>query len=1286
MADGVNAFTVYSSLELQINEFVQQLNRASQILDQTLQNMSGAVSSLNMPAVEVRTEANTGAVHDVENAVNGINVPPVTVHTETEPLEQVTVPPPDDRTFLQKIRDGFNNLKNTINSIPSNIAGKFREMGTNIVSTFRSFPSDVASKFREMKNSAVERIKSLPSDIAGVITSVPSKIGSGLKTIGTNISNAFKSGVENAKNALKELPEKASEALKETGEKLKGIAEKVAKAGTVAIGAVSTGVTVGLKKSVDAGASFDKSMAQVAATMGKSVDEIADLRAFAQEMGRTTAFSATESADALNYMALAGYDAETSMSMLPNVLNLASAGGMDLALASDMITDSQTALGLSLDETTVLVDQMAKASSKSNTSVSQLGDAILTIGGTAKSLSGGTKELTQTLGILADNGIKASESGTHLRNILMAMKPSTEAAVNAWNSLGVEAYDSSGKMRKMSDVFTELNAAMSGMTDLERDIAIENMFNKTDVAAVKALLSTTTERWAELDAEIDASAGAANAMAKTQLDNLAGDVTLFKSALEGAQIAISDHLTPALRDFVKMGSNAMSEIAFAFESSDDLETAVFKMGRYLQGDIYKFVSKIVDAIPQVVSIATTIINSFGQAIVKNIPKLADSAVQLLKGFAENISKNAPTAIKGFSDMLKKVADWIKKNGKTLITAGMSMVKSIAKGISENLPDMIGSVTEIISFIGEMISENLDDLLDSGLEILESIGQGIFDNLPKLVGTAFDIVTSLGEYLIEKIPVLTEKAPEIVESLATALSECGDKMVTVADELITKFADAVGLNEQWEEIKTSVKGAIDNISASFDDMKKSLQPLKDAFDKLKDKIFGTKDETGLLKKGFDRLCDTVSKTIDVIGKAISGIMDFVTWLNSGTTGAYVLKTAIEAVATAISITLIGGAIKGLIAQLPVLLGYIVAQTSALIANAAAWIAATAPIVAIGAVLALIIYDIKQVIDNFDELKEFFPLVWNDFKKFLSDTRESLDEFLEPFIETWFSGWDSITGFFNERIDDLKTGWQSIINFFKERIDDLSVGIQSVKDFFASLRDHIHNIFGAIGRFISGLVDNWKSGVQSIKDGVENVIEKVKGIPDAFGELVDSALNWGRDLIENFMQGAKEKIEAWNSFWEEVGFTIYDILHHSTPEKGPLKDDDKWGGDLMDNLINGVKSKKKELSDTIKGVAENIKETFEKPVSVSTDITADGRFNRLKVPDISAVAENIYTVKSAPAESAMQKNSPVVVESLIINVEGKNLSSEYEMEKFINMVADRLQARNIIKSRGVGGVFS
>ena len=149
-------------------------------------------------------------------------------------------------------------------------------------------------------------------------------------------------------------------------------------------------------------------MSQVAATMGMTAEEINNgsesykkLEQAALDMGATTQFSASEASEALNYLALAGYDVDKSVSTLPTVLNLAAAGGLELGYASDVMTDAMSALGLETSQAEGFVDQLAKTSQKSNTSVGQLGEAILTVGGTAKVLAGGTTEMNTALGILA---------------------------------------------------------------------------------------------------------------------------------------------------------------------------------------------------------------------------------------------------------------------------------------------------------------------------------------------------------------------------------------------------------------------------------------------------------------------------------------------------------------------------------------------------------------------------------------------------------------------------------------------------------------------------------------------------------------------------------------------------------------------------------------------------------------------------------------------------------------------------------------------------------------------
>lgn len=351
----------------------------------------------------------------------------------------------------------------------------------------------------------------------------------------------------------------AEKKAKDSEKKMKQGIGKVAAVGAAAVGAFAAA-------SVKTGAEFDKSMSQVAATMGKTMDDLksevatvdtaygefsGNLREYAQFMGANTVFSATQASEALNYMALAGYDVEKSMNTLPSVLNLAAAGGMDLARASDMVTDSESALGLTADQTAAMIDQMAMTASKSNTSVEQLGDAILTVGGTATFMAGGTNELNEVLGLLADNGIKGSEAGTHLRNMLLKLSSPTKEGAKALKDLGLEVFDNEGKMRSFSEIFPELNEKLSSLTDEQKLQALSDIFNTRDIASVNALLSTTGERWDELAGYIDTAQGSAQQMADTQLDNLSGDITLLQSAFEGMQIQISDALTPAIRTFVQ---------------------------------------------------------------------------------------------------------------------------------------------------------------------------------------------------------------------------------------------------------------------------------------------------------------------------------------------------------------------------------------------------------------------------------------------------------------------------------------------------------------------------------------------------------------------------------------------------------------------------------------------------------------------------------------------------------------------------------------------------------------
>lgn len=513
--------------------------------------------------------------------------------------------------------------------------------------------------------------------------------------------------------------------LDDASSKVSSIAKGMGAAFAAVTAAAAAGITAFAGASVKAGETFDKSMSQVAATMGKTVDEIQELRDYAQKMGSETAFSASQAADALNYMALAGYDAETSMEMLPNVLNLAAAGGMELATASDMVTDAQSALGLTLDETRELVDKMAVTSSKANTSVAQMGDAILTVGGTAKNLAGGVTELSQALGILADNGIKGAEGGTALRNIILALSSPTNEAAKELKSLGIEVYDAEGKMRALPDIFDDLNKSMENMTQGEQTEVLSNIFNKVDLKSANALLATSADRWDELANAIDNANGAAQQMADTQLDNLAGDITLFQSALEGAQIAISDKLTPTLREFVQFGSESLSNLTTAFKE-DGLDGIIDAFGDAISNGI----ALINDKLPLVIDAGTKILGAVADGILENLPAIADAGIEIIFNLIDSLIDALPNVLPKLIDITSKIGETIVSHVDDIIEAGVKLVNVLLDSLLDQLPTIIEkSLTLIGMIVGEIFSaikKSEKELSKNGETILDKVVKGLID--------------------------------------------------------------------------------------------------------------------------------------------------------------------------------------------------------------------------------------------------------------------------------------------------------------------------------------------------------------------------------------------------------------------------------------------------------------------------------------------------------------------------------------------------------------------------------
>ena len=447
---------------------------------------------------------------------------------------------------------------------------------------------------------------------------------------------------------LKKLEEQAKQSdaalqkIAANGEKLKTVGDNISSAGQKML-PVTAAVTGLGTAAVTTAANFESSMSQVQATMGvtkdamstvdgQSVNTMDTLSELAKKMGAETAFSAKECADALNYLALAGYDTQQMCDTLPTVLNLAAAGDIDLASASDMVTDAMSALGMGVDESTKMVDQMAKTASSTNTSVAQLGEGILTIGATAKSIKGGTAELNTALGILANNGIKGAEGGTHLRNVILSLQNPTDKAAAQMDALGVSVYDSNGNMRSLNDILGDLNKSMDGMTSADKANIIATIFNKTDLASVNALLANTGDTWDSLQSSITNSAGAAQQMADTQLDNLQGQITILKSALEGLAISFGELLMPAIKQIVDWVQkfvdwlNSMDEGTKKVVVTVALLAAAIGPVLIVIGKVISAVGTIMTVVPKIASAISAVKTAFAAL---NVTMLANPIVLII---------------------------------------------------------------------------------------------------------------------------------------------------------------------------------------------------------------------------------------------------------------------------------------------------------------------------------------------------------------------------------------------------------------------------------------------------------------------------------------------------------------------------------------------------------------------------------------------------------------------------------------------------------------------------------
>ena len=353
--------------------------------------------------------------------------------------------------------------------------------------------------------------------------------------------------------ALRQRTEQLGQSFKKVGQQMQTVGRGFNRAVTLPI-------VAGLGAATKVTADFDKAISKVGAVSGASAQDLEAMRKKAREMGKTTKFSASEAAEAMNYMAMAGWKTGDILEGTAGIMNLAAASGADLATTSDIVTDALTAFGKSAKDSGRLADIMAAASSNANTNVEMMGETFKYAAPVAGTLGYSMEDTAVAIGLMANAGIKASQAGTSLRTGLTNLASPTGAAKSWLEKLGVQVTDSNGKMLPLNETIKNLRKGFSGLSESEQASAAKAIFGKQAMSGWLAIINASEGDVNKLTKAVNNSNGAAEKMAETMQDNLAGQLTILKSQLQELGISFGELLVPYIRQAVTHVQNFVDKL------------------------------------------------------------------------------------------------------------------------------------------------------------------------------------------------------------------------------------------------------------------------------------------------------------------------------------------------------------------------------------------------------------------------------------------------------------------------------------------------------------------------------------------------------------------------------------------------------------------------------------------------------------------------------------------------------------------------------------------------------
>ena len=644
--------------------------------------------------------------------------------------------------------------------------------------------------------------------------------------------SADANGLKGALNSISKDISKVSkdfEGLKKVGEGISSVGKKL----TVGLSLPIAGIgAVSGKTAMD----FEAGMNKVSAISGATGKDLEKLENLAKEMGRTTKFTSLESAEALSYMGMAGWKTQDMLNGLPGILSLASAGGTDLALTSDIVTDGLTAMGLTAKDTDKFVDIMASTVSNANTSIELMGETLAYVGPVAGSLGIEMDDLSVAIGLMGNAGLKGSQAGTSLRAGLTNLVKPTKEMKNAMEKYGVElvknadgSVDLMGTMQNLRNVLGELDQTTQAQ-------ALATIFGKEAMSGWASIVNASESDFNKLTEAITNSEGSAKSMADTMMGGAKGALTEMKSALEGVAITIGERLTP----FIEKLADGISKLCTWFQSlSPTTQTFIMIVAGLiaLLGPLLLLIGSTVSLFANLSIVAGALGISIGALCAPFLIVVGVIAGVIAIGYllASNwdwIKEKASELGQKISDTWNSICEWTSNTWNSVcewVSNAWDTICNVVQVGVMLIGEILSAAFQIITLPWQFIWENCKDII---IPIWEAIKTYVSEKFNELKTKVLEIANAIKDYVSEKFNELKSKASEIWNNIKTSVVQ---KATEIKEQAIQKFQAMVSpVVEKFNQIKSKASEIFNNIKQTITD---KINGAKDAVKKGIDKIKG-----------------------------------------------------------------------------------------------------------------------------------------------------------------------------------------------------------------------------------------------------------------------------------------------------------------------------------------------------------------------------------------------------------------------------------------------------------------